>query len=326
MKNGITVAGNIIVDEIFEIDNYPNEGELATINSLQGKSTGGALCNVIVDLARLDPGLPLQAIGKIGNDVNGQFVQETFAKYANINQAEVGVEDVTGYTFVMSNQGHKERTFFTYEGANRELKANSFNFEKIDSKIFHIGYLAMLSGLDQLNETYGTELAKVLSQAQENGIKTSVDVVSSFPENYPVLFKAAMKYTNYCIINELEAEQATGIQLKDENGKLIEEKCQAVLQTIKEMGVKDWVVIHSPEKVFGLNEDNQFVSVEVDILPPEKIADKIGAGDAFCAGVLYSAHNDQTLAEAMSFGNQIAALSLQAKGASAGIRPIYQKG
>jgi sugar/nucleoside kinase (ribokinase family) len=78
MKKGICVAGNAIVDLLYPIESYPNEGELTTIQE-DGikKSTGGALCNVIVDLAKLDPELPLVAIGQIGKDENAQLIKET---------------------------------------------------------------------------------------------------------------------------------------------------------------------------------------------------------------------------------------------------------
>ena len=50
-KKGIAVAGNMIVDMLYPIAGIPKPGELTTITSDVAKSTGGCLCNDIVDLA-----------------------------------------------------------------------------------------------------------------------------------------------------------------------------------------------------------------------------------------------------------------------------------
>ena len=70
-KKGIAVAGNMIVDVLYPIVGHPKPGELTTITDGISRSSGGALCNVIVDLAKLDPDLPLTALGRIGTDVEG---------------------------------------------------------------------------------------------------------------------------------------------------------------------------------------------------------------------------------------------------------------
>jgi sugar/nucleoside kinase (ribokinase family) len=93
MKKGICVAGNAIVDLLYNIENYPNEGELTTIQEDGiNKSTGGALCNVVVDLAKLDPELPLVAIGQIGNDDNAQLIKDTLSSYSNIDTSGIKEE------------------------------------------------------------------------------------------------------------------------------------------------------------------------------------------------------------------------------------------
>ena len=61
MKKGICVAGNLIVDITYPIERWPHESELTTITEGITRSVGGAVCNDIVDLAKLDPELPLEA-------------------------------------------------------------------------------------------------------------------------------------------------------------------------------------------------------------------------------------------------------------------------
>jgi sugar/nucleoside kinase (ribokinase family) len=53
-RNGITAAGNWIVDRVKQVDCLPRRGMLANIKSMCF-SPGGAPANVLNDLARLLP-------------------------------------------------------------------------------------------------------------------------------------------------------------------------------------------------------------------------------------------------------------------------------
>ena len=63
MKNKIFVAGNIIVDYLYPITGYPERGQLTTIEDGIGKSVGGSVCNVGIDLKRLMPDTEICALG-----------------------------------------------------------------------------------------------------------------------------------------------------------------------------------------------------------------------------------------------------------------------
>ena len=55
-------------------------------------------------------------------------------------------------------------------------------------------------------------------------------------------------------------------------------------------------------------------------LPPGYIKGSVGAGDAFCAGVLYAAWKGQGLKEAIELGTAAAACSLSRRDATSGMR------
>ena len=57
-------------------------------------------------------------------------------------------------------------------------------------------------------------------------------------------------------------------------------------------------------------------------LPEDFIKGTVGAGDAFCSGVLYAAHQEKSLFEAIVYGTACAACSLSKHGASDGVLPI----
>ena len=322
MGKGICAAGNMIVDITYPIEGWPNMGELVHIKDGIAKTTGGAVCNVLVDLARLDGEMPLYAVGRVGRDAEGDLMMEELSKYGNIDTSGVICEGISAFTAVMSDVRSKQRTFFTYLGANGHFDEDDIDWSAIRADIFHIGYILLLNALDQPDEEYGSKMARLLHNAQQHGIRTSIDVVSEASDRFVQLVPPAMKYTDYCIINEYEAEQTTGVKLRDIRGGLIPENIPVALRHMKELGVSTWAVIHCPEGGFGLDEKGEYVARGSLRLPEGYIQGTVGAGDAFCAGVLYGAEKGMPLAEAIDVGIGAAASSLSAPGATEGMKSL----
>ena len=232
MGKGICVAGNMIVDILYPTNGWPKQGQLVQIQDGISRATGGAVCNTIIDLAKLDPEMKLYAMGKIGTDSEGDLIMEKLGEHKNINTDNVLREGISALTLVLSDLISKERTFFTYLGANAKFSENDIDWDKLDCDILHIGYILLLTALDQEDPEYGTHMARLLAEAQKHGIKTSIDVVSETGDRFTRLVPPAMKYTDYCIINEIEAGQTTGIALRDENDNLIKDKKSFVISYI----------------------------------------------------------------------------------------------
>ena len=73
MADRITLAGNIIVDNVKTITAWPEKGMLVPITAMK-RSPGGAVSNSGVDLKLLDPSVEVAAVGKVGADDAGDFV------------------------------------------------------------------------------------------------------------------------------------------------------------------------------------------------------------------------------------------------------------
>ena len=319
MREGICVAGNMIVDITYPVEGWPKQGELVHIHDGIARSTGGAVCNVVVDLAKLDGDLPLFAMGRIGADAEGDLIMDTLGKFRNIDTSNVIQEGTSAFTHVMADVKNKQRTFFTYLGANAKFAEADIDWDRVTAKLFHVGYILLLHALDQPDEQYGSKMAKLLCAAQAHGLRTSIDVVSEASDRFKRLVPPALKYTDYCVINEYEAEQTTGIKLRDGAGELIRDNLPEALRAMKHMGVSTWAVIHCPEGGFGLDENDRFISLGSLILPEGYIKGSVGAGDAFCAGVLYGAEKGWTLEKSIDLGIASAAASLSDSSATGGM-------
>ena len=320
MKKGICCAGNMVVDITYPIETWPRQNELTHITEGIEMSTGGSVCNTLLDLARLDPELPLVASGFAGHDPEGDFIMKEMEKYENIDLSMVRRDGHTSFTVVMSNNQTKERTFFQYAGASSFYKEDHIDWERLDVDIFHIGYILLLPYLDKPDPEYGTRMARLLCRAQKQGLKTSIDVVSETGDRFKHLVPPALKYANYCIINELEAQQTTGVLLRDKDGRLYKENMKQALLKLRKLGVSNWAVIHCPEFGCGIDENGGYYEFPSLVLPKEYIKGTVGAGDAFCAGVLYAAEMGMPLQEGLKLGACTAAASLSEKNASNGVR------
>jgi sugar/nucleoside kinase (ribokinase family) len=274
---------------------------------------------VIGDLAIMDSSQPLTALGRVGSDSGGDFVLETLRVYKNVDLSMIRREGRTSFTAVMADEISKERTFFHYRGANAAFCEDDINWDRITSALLHIGYILLLDALDEEDAEYGTKMAKLLCHARERGIKTSIDVVSEAGDRFKRLVPPALKYADYCIINEIEAEQITGIKLRDEKGALISSNIPQALEKIRSFGVSEWAVIHCPEGGYGLDQKGGYAESPTVDLPASAIKGKVGAGDAFCAGTLYAASQNGSLEEGLELGNAAAAASLMQPGAVEGM-------
>jgi len=318
MKKGIAVAGSLIADTFYEIDTYPKQGMLTNIRDTV-KNIGGT-GNMILDLAKLDAGLPVKVSAVIGSDENGKMLRERLSVYPNIDQSNLTEEGSSSETLVMNARDTKQRTFFYHPAASDIFDESYIDWDKTDADIFHLEYLLSMAKVDAAEEPFGTHGARILHEAKRRGMKTSIDMVSEQSERAQRIVTCALKYTDYCSINEVEAEAATGIEII-KGGRVDEEMIKTALLKLHELGVSTWAVIHSPVCSYGYDcMQEEYIRVPSLKLPPGYIKGTNGAGDAYCSGILYGAYRHDSLAEAMRLAAACAVCSLSAVNGTDGMR------
>lgn len=303
-KNGIAVAGSVIVDKINEISAYPGIGELTQIRGIQN-AVGGCVPNVALDLKKIAPQLKISAIGKIGSDPEGRFVTDVLRDGGVLTSGLKVMEgEKTSFTDVMSVLGG-QRTFFTYSGASAEFGVDDIDFEALDAKLLHLGYFLLLQKVDD------GDGVRILRKALDNGIETSIDLVSENSDRYG-LVAPCLPYTDYLIINEIEAGKLTGMEPVNEN-------LEQVASKLKQMGVRKKVIIHKPDCSVCFS-DAGFSCLGSYVLPDGYIQGTTGAGDAFCAGALIGIYNGWTDMEIMEFASACAVMALGSADATSGMK------
>lgn len=219
IREGIAVAGSLIVDTVKEIERYPETGMLANIVGV-GRSVGGCMPNTAINLAKMKSGIPIQAYGKAGKDENGRYVIERLREEGVDTEGVILTEEEgTSFSDVMSVRGTGERTFFHYRGANKCFGPEDVAVDKLDCKIFHIGYLLLLDRFDLEDVAYGTVMARFLRELQMRGILTSIDTASDTGGTFAQKITPALRFCDYTIMNEIEACAVSGMLPRDEKGR-----------------------------------------------------------------------------------------------------------
>tara|TARA_B110001450_G_scaffold55520_1_gene52076 strand:- start:2910 stop:3905 length:996 start_codon:yes stop_codon:yes gene_type:complete len=319
-RSGIICAGNWIVDLVHDVDRWPNESELVRIGA-QTRGVGGGAANVITALAKLETGLPLYPMGAIGEDEYGAFIINECSSLGVPTSGLISKTNfATAHTHVMS-VGGQSRTFFYQGGANDTLTINDFpegTFKSTSARIFYLGYLTLLRDLDQLIEDNLTNAAKVLKRAQNAGLVTCVDLVSIHHPEFSRIVGRAAPFVDFLISNEIEAAQATDTKVGPESLTSVKTLVQ-MAHKILDLGVRNAVIIHCVERVVWVGSDRNVFTIEIEALRADEIASNLGAGDAFCAGLLYGIHESRGPERAVQLGNAVAQASLKGLTATSAI-------
>ncbi len=316
-NKGIIGAGNWILDTTKTIDVYPEQDTLANILD-QESNNGGAAYNVLKDLAKLGVPFPLYGIGLIGNDGAGQYILEDCRMHGIDTTSLKSLDGVsTSYTDVMLVKSTGRRTFFHHRGANALLDREYFNFDKVDARILHLGYLLLLDRLDEFAHDKRTRASLLLEEVKNKGMITSVDLVSESSDRFRQIIMPSLPYIDYLFLNEFEAGKLTGVNLSEKN--LSPENIKQAIQFILNHGVNEWVILHFPQGVMAGNRKGDFIFQGSLDLPPDKIAGTTGAGDAFAAGVLFGIHEGWPLNDSLELGVCSAASCLSHVSCSEGI-------
>jgi sugar/nucleoside kinase (ribokinase family) len=322
-RAGVLSGGNWIIDQVKMIDVFPQREQLANIRGKTAFGTGGSPYNVLVDLAKIGASFPLYAAGLVGKDAFGDQILADCKKHKiDTKFLKATANADTSYTDVMTEQNGGKRTFFHYRGANALWRGDDIDFARTKAKIFHLGYLLLLDALDEPDVKFGTKAARLLAAAQEAGIKTSVDVVSEDSDRFAKIVSPALKYCDYCILNEIEAGKTTGFKIRQPDGQLDTVSLRHASGALLQLGVKELVVIHFPEGAFARTRKGDDYWQSSLKLPDKAIAGTAGAGDAFCAGVLYGLHEGWELDQCVETAVAVAAASLSDATCTGGVKAL----
>jgi sugar/nucleoside kinase (ribokinase family) len=322
-RRGVLAGGNWIIDHVKMLDAWPSQDTLATITA-QSDGNGGCPYNVLKNLSRLQCGFPLEGVGLLGRDADGEMVLRDCREHG-IDASGLQQTDAapTSYTDVMTVSNTGRRTFFHQHGANALLGEEHFSLARSQARIFYFGYLCLLRRLDALTTEGRTGASRLLELARNLGMVTIADLVSIPTNDFPSIVNPSLPHLDYLLLNEFELACLT--QTADEvaapkDPARLEENARAVL----ERGVHRAVILHFQEGAICVRRGEPTLTQASVRVPKEIVVGTAGAGDAFGAGFVLGLHEGWELQRCLELAVCAAAASLRATTCSASIEPWQQ--
>ncbi|WP_101776268.1 carbohydrate kinase family protein [Pasteurella oralis] len=308
-RNGILAIGNLLVDRTLLISDYPQESMLATISKVE-LHCGGGCTNILFNLAKLDPDLPRFLAGAIGKDSEGQFILRQ-AQQHGVNVDNVVELDLpTSFTDVMINSHTGDRTFFHYVGAMAQYQAEHILQIHHPAKIAHIAYLPLLPQLLDV-----AQLKNTLTQLHQQGLLISIDLVSVSDKHIFIQqIQPILPFVDYVIINDVEAKWLTDCEHLASTPEVLQQMAAQIIA----QGVRDTVIVHEPKWAVATNKQGEQIGVPSYWVEKKHVISTLGAGDAFCTGVLYGLHHHLPLVEVLKLGHGLAYFNLFSMSATGG--------
>ena len=322
---GVIIAGTLVADCIKMIDHYPKKGMFADISDVS-YGVGGCAANTAVGVKALDPSIEVKSVALVGKDANGAFIKKKLEKHGiDISMIQETDKDVTGFSDVMTVKHTGERTFFSDRGVNRIFDEKNLQIENEEGSIILLGYGGILDTLNKPNEKYGTDLVKAFHDLKEKGLVTAMDVASmNDKEEMQRYVIPSLKYVDYLIVNEIEGGELAEMELRREDGSLNRDAMEKAARKLMTMGVQKCCVLHAPEMGCAVDSEGNYVEEPSLKLPDGYIVGTVGAGDSFCAGILYSIYKKLSMDEALKIAAASAAANLSAGDSVGGLRSIEE--
>lgn len=298
----ITALGEILID-------FTWQGVSENGQALFAQNPGGAPANVLVAANRL--GNRTAFIGKVGNDMHGQFLKGVLEEQ-DIDTTGVIVDDkyFTTLAFVSHTpEGERTFSFARKPGADTQLSVEELKEEIVrNTKVFHIGSLSLT------DEPSRSTTFAAIKMAKETGS------IISYDPNY----RGSLWSSVECAMEHMRSliPLADVMKISDEETALLTDiaEVEGAAKQLYEQGVKLVVVTLGKDGAYVYNKDGGcrvpgFVS---------KAVDTNGAGDSFWGGFLHKLVESgkrpeevsgEELKEFARFGNAVASCCVEKRGA-----------
>lgn len=246
------------------------------------QALGGNAANVALASAKL--GLHSVILTSVGNDANGQMIQEEMKKHGvNTDLLSLDKKIKTRYSVILNFK--KERTILSYH------QKRTYKFPKNLPKTDWVYYTSLSEGYETLQE----KLLNLLNK--QKNILLAYSPGSIQIKNLD-LVKKVISRTDILIVNLEEAKKILGVNLNN---------TPDLIKKLLAMGTKEAVITDGSEGAWAGNADGVWHSYSF----PVEVVSKTGAGDAFSSGYLAARFYKHDVSSALSWGiaNSCAAIS-----------------
>jgi sugar/nucleoside kinase (ribokinase family) len=319
-RRGILTGGTWCVDYNRSLSHWPAEDGLAELFE-EERHGGGSSCNLALDIRQLDPSIPIETIGLVGNDGDGRYLKEAAAK-AGIDISQMAVTDDAATHFCnayVSRMSHR-RTHIFHAGTAALLTPDHFDFSATRMRYLHLGLPGVHRILDAPWKDEPNGWVAVLKQARASGLLTNLELASVEKGLMATLVAPCLPHLDFLIVNDLEIGAIAGVDTM-RGDATDRDACEQAARAVLEKGAMKLVAVHCPSFALVVTRDGEKTILPSLAIPETEIIGANGAGDAFAAGMLYGIHESWSTNESLSLAHACAAVSLRSVSTTGAIVP-----
>ncbi len=323
-RRGVLSAGTFCVDFNKSIARWPSEDTTNEVLEID-RQGGGSGFNMALDLKRLDPALPVEAMGVVGDDDLGRFLLGECDAHGVERvrlRALAGGATMSVDAFNVRESGR--RTHFFHQGVAAAMTPDHFDLSSSRARILHLGLPGAHAAMDRPWRDEANGWAAVLRKARSLGLATNLELMTIPAARLADLGRPCLPHLDTLIVNDFEIGALAGRETRGANGATDVGAVSLAIEDTLKLGAMRWVVAHFPEGAVLGGRDGTRVTIGSVAMPASAIAGANGAGDAFAAGMLYGLHEDWPVEKALGLAHASAAASLRAVSTTAGVGSVAE--
>ncbi|MCP4180255.1 MAG: sugar kinase [bacterium] len=280
------------------------EGQNVAILDEVRITVAGTAAGTSVDLSKL--GMKVYAMGALGTDELGNFVETTMQRYGIDTHNLVRKKNIQTSSTMLPIRENGERPALHVPGANTEFIYDDINFDCIaNAEFLHVGGTPLMPKLD------GEPMAEVFEFARKNKITTTYDLIGMDYKNLTEKVIDCLPYVDYFMPGLEEAAMMCGFNDRKD-----------IIKYFLDLGAK-YTVFKMAEKGSSIAwlENGQVKEIKIPAFRVPVI-DSTGCGDAYCAGFITGLSMGWDLEKAGLLGTAAGGLVIQGLGSDAGIENL----
>ena len=305
----VVALGELLIDMTMN-------GKSGQGNALYEANPGGAPCNVLSMLKRLDHKVAF--IGKVGDDIFGSELKSTLDE-VGIDSKGLVIDPKTRTTLAfvkIFEDGDRDFSFYRNPGADMMLSKEDVDTDLLDrARIFHFGTLSMT------HEGVREATLFAINRAKDAGAIISFDPNLREPlwdslDNAKEQVLTGLKYCDVLKISDNEIQWLTGKEDYTEGVEWIYERYNISLLTVS-LGKSGSMAFYKKDK-----SAPAYIRAEAAPFIQENTIETTGAGDTFGGCVLHFVLerglddlSEKDLKEMLTFANAAASITTTRRGA-----------
>jgi sugar/nucleoside kinase (ribokinase family) len=321
-RRGVLSAGSFCVDFNKSIARWPDEDTSNEVLAVD-RQGGGAGFNMALDLKRLDPELPVEAMGLVGDDELARFLfGECDARGVDRTALRAAPGGATMSVDAFNVAANGRRTHFYHQGVAAEMTPDDFDFSSTAARILHLGLPGAHKAMDLPWRGDANGWVAVLRKARAAGLGANLELMTTKAERLAELGRPCLPHLDWIIVNDYEIGALAGRETRRADGSTDPAAVARAIDDVLALGSMHWAAAHFPEgAIVGADDGSRCVMGSV-ALPEAVIVGANGAGDAFAAGMLYGLHQRWPMMECLELGHACAAASMRAVSTTAGVGTV----